>query len=235
MVSVSEKYRAGRRLLGSEDASFMPHRQPPVQSFQYLHSRPGIAGAFRTWQQLEGVQLESHRVVPGHSPPVLEAQDLFQAQLRVQRPECRLRMFRGNPESLVEPRQELLQHPVGFPDAARPAQTEFSYQPVLEGAPRSLHAALGLGRQGENHLNPQFLHGPAELGWHPGEAGAGRVPEDPVLDPVPVGVESVDHRAGGIVYRDQQRERRRLVPQPRVMTAVHLDQHALPGWTLRKI
>ena len=113
----------------------MPQRQPAVQSCQDLHSRLGIAWAFRTWQQLECVQLEPHRVVPGHSPAVLEAQDLFQAQLRVQRPECRLGVLRGNPESLVEPWQELLQHPVGFPDAARPGQTEFSYQPILEGAP----------------------------------------------------------------------------------------------------
>ena len=44
--------------------------------------------------------------------------------------------------------------------------------------------------------------------------------------------EGVDHRAGGIVHRDQQRERRRLVAQPRVMAAVHLDQHALPGQAL---
>ena len=115
-----------------------------------------------------------------------EAQDLFQAQLRVQRPECRLGVLLGNPEAPVEPWQELLQHPVGFPDAARPGQTEFSYQPVLEGARRPLHPPLCLGRQSENQLCPQFLHGPAELGWHPGEAGAGRVPEDPV----PVGVES---------------------------------------------
>ena len=41
--------------------------------------------------------------------------------------------------------------------------------------------------------------------------------------------EGVDHRAGGIVHCDQQRERRRLVPQPPAMTAVHLDRHA-PGW-----
>ena len=34
------------------------------------------------------------------------------------------------------------------------------------------------------------------------------------------------------VHGDQQRERRRLVPQPRVMTAVHLDQHSLPGHSL---
>ena len=44
--------------------------------------------------------------------------------------------------------------------------------------------------------------------------------------------EGVDHRAGGVVDRDQQRERRDLVPQPRMMTAVHLDQQALPGHAL---
>ena len=38
--------------------------------------------------------------------------------------------------------------------------------------------------------------------------------------------DGVDHRAGGIVHGDQQRERRYLVAQPRVMTAVHLDEHA---------
>ena len=44
--------------------------------------------------------------------------------------------------------------------------------------------------------------------------------------------EGVDHRTGGIVHCDQQRERRYLVPQPRVGTAVHLVQYALPGYAL---
>ena len=44
--------------------------------------------------------------------------------------------------------------------------------------------------------------------------------------------EGVVHRARGIVHRDQQRKRLCPVPQPRVMTAVHLDQHALPGHAL---
>ena len=91
----------------------MLHRQPAVQSFQDLHSRPGIAGTFRPWQQLEGVQLEPHRVVPGHPPAVFEAQDLFQAQLRVQSPECGLRVLRRNLETPVVSRQELVQHGVG--------------------------------------------------------------------------------------------------------------------------
>ena len=83
-VAVSGNYGAGRRLLGSNDAPFMPHRQPAVQSLQDFHSRPGIAGAFPPWQQLQGMQLEPHRVVPGHFSAVLEAHDLVQAQLRAQ-------------------------------------------------------------------------------------------------------------------------------------------------------
>ena len=44
--------------------------------------------------------------------------------------------------------------------------------------------------------------------------------------------EGGNHRTGGIVHGQQQCERRSPVPQPRVMTAVHLYQHALPGHTL---
>ena len=41
------------------------------------------------------------------------------------------------------------------------------------------------------YMNPQLLHGPAELGRHPREAGAGCVPEDPV----PVGVQGDGYAA----------------------------------------
>ena len=41
-MAVPEKYRTGRRLLGGDDASLMPHRQPAGQSLQDLHSRRGI-------------------------------------------------------------------------------------------------------------------------------------------------------------------------------------------------
>ena len=93
------------------------------------------------------------------------------------------------------------------------------------------------------------------LGWHPGEAGTGRVPEDRVpvgvagdgyaaapeqalhqqgvaVGVFPLGEAGVNYRTGGIIHRDQQRERRRLVSQPWVMTAVQLDQHALPRHAL---
>ena len=61
-VAVSEKYWTGWRFLGSNNVPFVPHREPAIQSFQDLHRRPGIAGAFWTRQQLQGMQLESHRV-----------------------------------------------------------------------------------------------------------------------------------------------------------------------------
>ena len=141
----------------------MPYRQPAVQSFQDLHRRPGIAGAFRPWQQLEGVQLEPHRVVPGHPPAVFEAQDLVQAQLRVQRPECRLRVLRRNLKTQVVSRQELLQHGVCLFNGGRTSRAKFRDQPVLESACRSLHATFCLGRLGENHLNPSSSI--ARLNW----------------------------------------------------------------------
>ena len=163
--------------------------------------------------------------------------------------------MRRNPEAPVVSWQKLLQHPVGFPDAAGARQPEFSNQTVLEGSRSPLHATLGLWREGEYHLYPQLVHGPAELGRRSGEAGPWCVPEDPVpvdveghgnasalhqvLDQQEIGVgllllaeQGVGHRAGGIIHCDEQRERRNLIPQPRVEAAVHLDQHPLSGHSL---
>ena len=64
--------------------------------------------------QLQGVPLELHRVVPGHSPFVFEAQDLAQAQIRRQGSECRIRARGGNLETPVVSRQELFQHGLGL-------------------------------------------------------------------------------------------------------------------------
>ena len=77
-LAVAEEYRAGRSLLSVDDTSLVAHPESAVQSFQDLDNRPGIAGSFWLWQQLQGMQLELHRIVPGHPPAVLEAQDLLQ-------------------------------------------------------------------------------------------------------------------------------------------------------------
>ena len=170
-----------------------------------------------------------------HSPFVFEAQDLAQAQIRRQGSESRIRALGGNLETPVVSRQELFQYSLRLLHGGCSGQPEFRDEPVLEDSRGTFHPSFGLGRKGGNHLYTQFFHCPSELGRHPREAGAGRVPEDPV----PVGVEGdgcaemlhetldqqevtvsvlllaeegVDHRTGGIVHCDQQRERRRLVP-----------------------
>ena len=66
-----------------------------------------------------------------------------------------------------------------------PANRSSVTKPVLEGSRSPLHTALGLWREGENHLYPQLVLGPAEPGRRSGEAGPWCVLEDPV----PVDVE----------------------------------------------
>ena len=194
-LSVAKEYRAGRRLLGVDDASLVAHSELAVQSFQNLHNRAGIAGAFRLWQQLQRMQLELHRIVLGHLPAVFEAQDLLQAQTSLQGPVRGLGALRGNAEAPVESRQKLLQHAVDVADAAGTRHTEFGNQPVLESSRRSLHATLCLGRESEYHLYPQLVHGPAELGRRSGKTGPRCVPEDPV----PVDVEG--HRDANALHQ----------------------------------
>ena len=90
-----------------------------------------------------------------------------------------------NSKTPVEPGQELLQHGPGLLKCGCSREPQFRDQPVLEGSGRPLDSALGLGRQGEYHLNPQFLHCPSELG---GRAG-GLIFRLVLEDRVPVGVQ----------------------------------------------
>ena len=92
---------------------------------QHHDRRTGIAAALPVRQQLQGVALELHGVVPGHSPFVFEAQDLAQVQIRRQGSECRIRTLGGNLEPPVEPGQELLQHGLGLFNRGCSGQPEF--------------------------------------------------------------------------------------------------------------
>ena len=163
-AAIPEKYRRRRRLLGRDCAPLTPHREPAIQCYQDLHHHSGVAGTIRSRQQLDSMQLEPYCIVLGHLSAVLEAQDLFQAQLRIQWEECSLRVLRRCLEALIEPGQELHQHVVGLFNGACPGQPESRGQPVLKGSRRPLYPPLGLGRQGEYQLDPQLLHRPAELG-----------------------------------------------------------------------
>ena len=77
-------------------------RQRSVQPLQHHDDRSGIAAALLTGQQLQGVPVELHGVVPGHPPAVLETQDLLQAQLRARGPERRPWTLSRNAEAPVE-------------------------------------------------------------------------------------------------------------------------------------
>ena len=186
---------------------------------------------------------------------MLETQDLLQAQLWTHGPECGLGALGWNPKTPVESGQELLQDGLGLFNSGCSCEPKLRDQPVLEGSGRPLHPPLCLGRQSENQLCPQLLHGPAELGWRPGglifrtvledrmavgvegERNAAALEQSLHQQEVTAGIlmiaeEGVDHAARGIVHSEQDRELRSVFAQPPVIAAVHLDQHTLPGHPL---
>ena len=161
-MTVAEGYRTWRGFLSSDDASPVAYPELTVQPFRDFHRRPGIAGAFRHRQQLEGAQLEPHRVVPVHLPAVFETQDLFQARLRVQRPERWLGALWGNAEAPVEPRHKPIEHSLCLLQGGCTSQPQFGDQPVLKGPSGSLNTSLGLGRLGEVWV---IISSMARLNW----------------------------------------------------------------------
>ena len=153
-----------------------------------------------------------------------------------------------NSKTPVEPGQELLQHGPGLLKGGCSREPQFRDQPVLEGSGRPLDSALGLGRRGEYHLNPQFLHCPSELGGR----AAGLIFRLVLEDRAPVGVQGEGYAGAlehslhqpeiavgifmlaeqGVVHREQYSELRSVISQPPVIAAVQLDQHTLPGHPL---
>ncbi len=142
LMTIAQECRIWRGFPCNDDAPLVAHPDPAVQPFQDFYRRTGIAGAFRRGQQLECPQLEPHRVVPVHLPAVLEAQDLFQAPLRVQTPQRWLRALWGNAEAPVEPRHKLIEHRLCQPVWSR-------------SRPRRLYPA---------RLIPSFLRAPDTFG-----------------------------------------------------------------------
>ena len=75
--------------------------------------------------------------------------------------------------------------------------------------------AVGIEGQGDAAAPEQVLH-----------------QQEVVVAVFMIAKQGVDHGAGGVVHRQQQRERWAVVPQPPVITAVQLDQHARSGHPL---
>ena len=107
---------------------------------------PGIAGSFQAGHQLESPLLELDGVVSCHPSAVLEAQDLLQAQVRLQELESRLGILGRDLETPVESQQELLEHGLGLLHGGCPSQPEFSGQPALETRTETPYWEEGFGQ-----------------------------------------------------------------------------------------
>ena len=252
-TAVAEEGWAGRRLPGIDDASLMAHPEPAVQSFQDLHNRAGIAGAFPALAAIEAYVAGTSPYCPW--PPSCGAMKHRTCSRDRSEPRGRYadsehcggtrkrRLYRGRNRSSTPLASLMLLAP-----ANRSSVTSRSWKVPAARSTRP----LAWGERANIICIPSSSMAPAELGRRRREAGPWCVPEDPVpvdvegdgnanalqqvLDQQEIGVglllrteQGVGHRAGGIIDCDQQRERRNLVPQPRVVAAVHLDQHPHVG------
>ena len=144
-------FRSDPGLGGASWAAMMrPHAVTtagPSSPCSTTTARTGIAAALPVRQQLQGVPLELHRVVPGHS----SLRCLKHRTCPRRRSggkgfsECRIRTLGGNLETPVEPGQELLQYGLGLFNRGCSGQPEFRDQPVLEGSRGTFHPSFGLG------------------------------------------------------------------------------------------
>ena len=244
--------------MAGDDIALVAYLEPAIGVFEDLHLDSSVAGMLCAGQQLQGTPLVFDRVVPGHLAGVLEAEDPVQWPLRAPRTAGRFGQFTKDGKLGLVARQEVPQHGVGLVDGLGPGQAEFGHQPLLKGSRGPFDASLGLRGTAKGLLDAQFLHGPAEVSsLHrtldvPGIAGklegamAVSVKGDgaaPALDQalhqgeiaavILLGTEHrVDHGACGVVHRQEQGELRTVIAQPRVMAAVHLDQHPFSGQAL---
>ena len=60
--------------------------------------------------------------------------------------------------------EELLQYPIGLLQRSGLCQSQVHHQAVLQGTKEALNPSLGLGREGEDGLDPQLLESAAKLG-----------------------------------------------------------------------
>jgi hypothetical protein len=140
------------------------HRQGAVQALVDLHSGPGVAQAVKTGEQLEGLSLKAHRVVPGDPTLILEAQHSLHTAVRVRLSIARSLLGRHHAKTGVEAGKEGAEELVRLLQRAGTGQTELCHQAILEGAPQPLDAPFGLRREGKDGGNAQLLQGPAKLG-----------------------------------------------------------------------
>ena len=72
-------------------------------------------------------------------------------------------VLRWHSEALVEAGEEVSEHAVSVIDGCCLRESQFGYEPVLEGAGHTLHPPLGLRRASEYQLYAKLVHRATEL------------------------------------------------------------------------
>jgi hypothetical protein len=91
-----------------------------------------------------------HRVILGHSPPLLDAEHPLHVQARIGETICGFRLGRWDAEASVEAGQECFEDSISLLKAAGAGQAQFCHQSVLKGPVGSLHPPFRLGAVGKD-------------------------------------------------------------------------------------
>ena len=136
-------------------------RNAPVQSLIDVDFGSGKAEALPLLRDLEALTLPLDNVVVADHALVNEAADAF--QILGCRAPCGLHCAGAAGKAAVVVGEKEAQHGVGGVQIASLSQAEFAGETILEHAPESFDAALGLRSAGGDEGDAQLLQGAAEL------------------------------------------------------------------------
>ena len=144
---VAQDIGALRRLLRGDDLPLVLHRQLSVPALQahpppLRHSSVGLCRAVTA-----GCASGTSPCCPGQPCACASGRGLYiEAHLRVQDAICGLCVLWRHSEALVEAGEEVSEHAVSVIDGCCLRESQFGYEPVLEGAGHTLNPPLGLRR-----------------------------------------------------------------------------------------
>jgi len=153
-----------------DPASIMADREPSIEVAAHDDARLRVAGPVGIGQELQVLGAERHGIIIGPRALVGEAADVVEIELGRQGPIGRPGLGGGVRKAGIIAREEGLQDGVGLVERAGPGEAEFTDEPILEGPPEPLDAALRLGGMGGDPVDAQLMQGAADLGQRAGVA-----------------------------------------------------------------
>ena len=154
------------RISGLEDdqeLSAIEDSEAAVEVVMEIDGGLGVAAAMDHGRELELVAVERDGVVISDAAAVVEGEDGVAVESRGQRAEGGVGLGGGDHEAPVELGQVGGQDLIGLVEGAGLSAAQLFDQPVLEGLPEALDAALSLGRVGANELDAQVGEQASEL------------------------------------------------------------------------